>query len=67
MSDVIIKLEKVTKTFQIDSQRVNALNGIDLEIKQGQQIAVVGRSGSGKSTLCILSVHSILQVRVLFL
>ena len=51
MSNVIIKLENVTKTFKIDSQRVDALNGIDLEVKQGQQIAVVGRSGSGKSTL----------------
>ena len=51
MSNTIIKLENVTKTFQIDSQKVDALNGIDLEVAQGQQIAVVGRSGSGKSTL----------------
>lgn len=47
----ILKLDKVCKTYHMDNVVIPAVNKIDLEIKQGEFIAVVGTSGSGKSTL----------------
>ena len=51
MSDVIVRLEQVTKTYRQDSVSVYALRGIDLEIHRGDFVALVGPSGSGKTTL----------------
>ncbi len=41
----------ITKTFQLGDQWVQALDGVDVDIPQGQFIAIMGPSGSGKSTL----------------
>lgn len=47
-----IKLEKLTKTYNPDSDfPVNAVKSVDLEIKQGEFVAIMGPSGSGKTTL----------------
>lgn len=46
----IIKLDNVWKTYHMDGVSINALAGMNLEIKQGEFIAVTGPSGSGKST-----------------
>ncbi|MDQ0205033.1 ABC transporter ATP-binding protein [Pectinatus haikarae] len=46
-----IDLEGIKKIYQIGTQEVAALNGIDLHIKQGEFAALMGPSGSGKSTL----------------
>ena len=51
MSDSIIELEAVRKTYASGAIAVEALRGIDAEIREGEYVAVVGRSGSGKSTL----------------
>ncbi|MBX3708433.1 MAG: ABC transporter ATP-binding protein [Gammaproteobacteria bacterium] len=47
----LIKLESLTKIYDIGGNKFSALNGVDFELQCGELIAVVGMSGSGKSTL----------------
>lgn len=47
----IVRVSKVTKTFQLGEVEVHALQGVDLEIAAGNYISIMGPSGSGKSTL----------------
>ena len=39
------------RTYQLGSEEINALRGVNLSVRLGQFIAIVGRSGSGKTTL----------------
>ncbi len=50
-SDALIDLREVTKTYESDAGPCQALKGIDLQVRSGEFVAVVGKSGSGKSTL----------------
>lgn len=47
----MISLSKVWKTYQIGKVRTDALRGIDLEIRKGEFLVILGPSGSGKSTM----------------
>ena len=47
----IISLKKVCKNFQIGDSTIHAVRDINLDIKKGDFIAIVGPSGSGKSTM----------------
>lgn len=47
----MIKLENIHRNFQVGDQTVHALDDINLEIRQGEYVSVMGPSGSGKSTL----------------
>lgn len=47
----LIRIEDVSKEFQIDGGTVRALEGVDLQFEEGEFISIVGASGCGKSTL----------------
>ena len=49
MNNILVKLENVSKNY--DKGRTTALNNINLDIKKGSSVSIIGPSGSGKSTL----------------
>jgi putative ABC transport system ATP-binding protein len=48
--DAFIVVERLMKIYDLGEVQVKALDGIDLRIKQGEFVAIMGSSGSGKST-----------------
>ena len=49
--DTIIQMEELARKYEMGGSKINALNGVDLEIGRGEYVSIVGPSGSGKTTL----------------
>jgi putative ABC transport system ATP-binding protein len=49
--DLVIDAKGLTKVYGTGGSEVHALRGIDLEVRRGEMLAIMGASGSGKSTL----------------
>jgi len=48
---MLINIRDLHKVYKLGSERVHALQGIDLDVNEGEYVALTGPSGSGKSTL----------------
>lgn len=51
MEELIIRLKNINKSYGIGKNPLHVLKGIDLDIKKGELVSIMGSSGSGKSTL----------------
>src|SRR5581483_12082464 len=51
MSDPIISIRNLTKSYHVGDVDVQALRGVDLDVGRGEFLSIIGPSGSGKSTL----------------
>ena len=51
MSDPIISIRNLTKSYHVGDVDVQALRGVDLDVERGDFLSIIGPSGSGKSTL----------------
>ena len=50
----VIKTNNLQKHYQVGENSVHAVDGVDLNVREGEFVCISGRSGSGKSTLLSL-------------
>src|SRR5262245_43958979 len=55
IGDAVLEVRGVHKTYRLGQHVVNALQGVDLQVRHGEMLALTGPSGSGKSTLLNLA------------
>ncbi|KJS16608.1 MAG: hypothetical protein VR69_08485, partial [Peptococcaceae bacterium BRH_c4b] len=47
----VIKLDNLTKYYEVDGKRLTVLDGVSLSVGEGEFVSLIGPSGCGKSTL----------------
>lgn len=55
MTDTILRSQELTKTYPMNGITIQALRGVNFEVKRGEFVSIVGPSGCGKSTLMSIS------------
>ena len=53
----MIQIENISKVFRTTEVETVALNHVNLEVKEGEFVAIMGPSGCGKSTLSLIPQH----------
>jgi len=53
LSDVILKVEKLTTAFDTESGAVRAVDDVSFVLRQGRNLGIVGESGCGKSVTAL--------------
>ena len=53
MSDLLASIRGLSVSYRSDGQTVDALRGVDLDLRAGEKLAIIGESGSGKSTFSL--------------
>lgn len=67
MTDAMIEVTGLAKTYATGAVLVQALRGVDLSVKKGSMVAIMGPSGCGKTTLlnCISGIDDPTEGRIL--
>ena len=57
MNNIIMKLEDIDKFYMETGNKLHILKKLNLEVKRGEFVSILGKSGSGKSTLLNKFLH----------